>query len=755
MLPPELLAAPNWVVRRADKIPLRASDGQFASVTNPGDWTTYDAALRACELHNVELGFVLTQELGITCIDLDNVNDPKFSAEQQAAIRKNQQEIYQSFNSYTEVSPSGYGIHIWCKGTVPNGAKLPSQKIEVYSDSRYFTVTNKPVNDVPMQERQELLTELHQTIRSYQAKTEMKEVESKEQKQDDATIYQMASVAANGDKFLLLWNGDITGYLSQSEADFALIDIIGFYTDNMEQVERMFHASALGQRDKAHRTKKYDVSGQRIDYVGKMVRKSFDRKSPMLNLQAVEQQLAYIAQKKTEELENPIQLEVPELAYDWTCPPGMVGEIASFIFASSVRPVKEVSLAAAIAYFAGMFGRAYNVSGTGLNQYVVILAKTGIGKEAGTSGVSRLNFAVSEQFPAVVDCIGPSTIASPQGLIKHLATKSQCFVSQMGEFGLWLQQVTDKNAKANERGLRRALLDLYNKSGAGDVLNGTVYSDNAKDIPPIAHPSFSLIGDSTPDEFYRALDEANINDGFIPRFTVVEYDGPRPKLNKGHNFVKPDPDMISRLAGQLNRAKQLEGMNQFVTVKLNNPSQEFADKFDKDCDMEINNSDEEFIRMLWNRAHLRVLKLAALLAVGVNANEPEITMLEMRWAHNLVVRGMNTLLARFRSGRIGSQSSADDQLTAIAKTLRKYMDTTWNPKWGAAHRVTQEMHAKRIVSYTYIQHNVSQLACFRHDKNRVLALKQALEDLMRQGALNRFRQADPTAGEAFFIRDIR
>src|SRR5690606_12071521 len=49
-------------------------------------------------------------------------------------------------------------------------------------------------------------------------------------------------------------------------------------------------------------------------------------------------------------------------------PPGLVGEIAQYIYQSSIRPVPEISLAAAIALVSGIIGRSYNISGTGLNQ---------------------------------------------------------------------------------------------------------------------------------------------------------------------------------------------------------------------------------------------------------------------------------------------------------------------------------------------------------------------------------------------------
>jgi hypothetical protein len=116
-------------------------------------------------------------------------------------------------------------------------------------------------------------------------------------------------------------------------------------------------------------------------------------------------------------------------------PPGLLGEIAQFIYAAAPRPVPEIALAAAIGLMAGICGRAYNVSNTGLNQYILLLAKTGMGKEGMAAGIDKLIHAVKQQVPPIDEFIGPSHIASGQALVKYVHKKSQCFVSILGEFG--------------------------------------------------------------------------------------------------------------------------------------------------------------------------------------------------------------------------------------------------------------------------------------------------------------------------------
>ena len=95
----------------------------------------------------------------------------------------------------------------------------------------------------------------------------------------------------------------------------------------------------------------------------------------------------------------------------------------------------EIGLAGALGLVAGIVGRAYNISGTGLNQYVLLLAPTGTGKEAIASGIDKLMAQVIRTVPAASDFIGPGEIASAQAIIKYMSKGPTSFVSLVGEFG--------------------------------------------------------------------------------------------------------------------------------------------------------------------------------------------------------------------------------------------------------------------------------------------------------------------------------
>jgi len=70
---------------------------------------------------------------GYSFIDLDESLD-------QATLNR-QIKIHSEFDSYSEVSPGGKGLHIIVKGSVPSGRRRSS--IEIYSSQRYATMTGQ------------------------------------------------------------------------------------------------------------------------------------------------------------------------------------------------------------------------------------------------------------------------------------------------------------------------------------------------------------------------------------------------------------------------------------------------------------------------------------------------------------------------------------------------------------------------------------------------------------------------------------
>lgn len=142
----ELKTLPQWVAHTSDKVPI-GPQGRAASTTDPSTWMTYEDARRVQRAGGLAgVGLVMSKDDDLIGIDLDNAIESDGQVKDWAAA------IICQVNSYTEVSPSGTGLHIWIRGQLPAGGsrrKVGDGLLEVYEKARYFTVTGRHLEGTP------------------------------------------------------------------------------------------------------------------------------------------------------------------------------------------------------------------------------------------------------------------------------------------------------------------------------------------------------------------------------------------------------------------------------------------------------------------------------------------------------------------------------------------------------------------------------------------------------------------------------
>jgi hypothetical protein len=267
-IPQTLRELPRWILWRLEtrdgaqtKVPYRI-DGERASSTNPNDWTDFATACRAFDPAKYNgLGFVLTREDNIVCIDLDHCigDDGKICDEAM--------NIVKILNSWTEISQSGKGLHIFVRGTKPTDrckaqAKTREIKsIEVYDSDRYIAMTGNHLPNTPLtiEERQGTLESLCALYFPKQESTPPQSFKPYNDSLSDDEIIALCRKAKNADKFCALFDhGENSLYDGdESRADEALACMLAFYTKDAAQLERLMNASALGRREKWRRREDY------------------------------------------------------------------------------------------------------------------------------------------------------------------------------------------------------------------------------------------------------------------------------------------------------------------------------------------------------------------------------------------------------------------------------------------------------------------------------------------------------------------
>ena len=267
LIPGEMKVFKNWVLWKLEKkkdktgkveidsktgkpkltkVPYQ-KNGKHARTNDPDTWDSYNyikmAFIKRGDIFT-GIGFVMSEDVGFVGIDFDHVRDPKTGEWNKEAL-----EEIKALNSYTELSPSGSGCHVFVKGTMPAAGKRKTQPDgtdrEMYQGVHFLTVTGNRIEGSPntINGAQEKIDFFYNKWISPVKKLPEKKKKSPEL--SDEAVLNKCKIEANADKFNSLYTGNIKGFPSQSEADLSLCSKMAFYTQDKKQLNKLFCGSEL------------------------------------------------------------------------------------------------------------------------------------------------------------------------------------------------------------------------------------------------------------------------------------------------------------------------------------------------------------------------------------------------------------------------------------------------------------------------------------------------------------------------------
>lgn len=220
-----------------------------AHIDDPATWASFEqTTARYMRGSYAGVGFVLHGAGALTAIDLDHCRDP-----QTGELDPWAREIVTEAATYTELSPSSTGLHLFLHGSMP-GAGNKRGRFEAYSTRRYLTMTGDQLPGSPKEVRHgegaaDALTRIHRRIfTTPDARTSQQSQPQHEQRtaiaRTDRQIIERASNARNGAKFTALWSGEQSD--DPSRADLALAAMLLYWTNgDTVQADRLFRQSGL------------------------------------------------------------------------------------------------------------------------------------------------------------------------------------------------------------------------------------------------------------------------------------------------------------------------------------------------------------------------------------------------------------------------------------------------------------------------------------------------------------------------------
>jgi len=255
-------------VEKLAKIPYNPNNHWKCAVTkieNYSDFYKAKEVFKKSDKKYSGLGFGLFPkgELNdITVIDFDNVLD------QSGELLPQYEEIAEwteDFNTYTEISQSGKGLHLFFYGSPPGNTtrkaicKFP---VEIYCKGRYIAITGNVWHGYnKIRSAQETLTEFYYYVFGKDSNNQRHEEINITNNRSDETILKIISHSKSAGKFNDLFLGN--GCDDNSANDQSLCNMIAFYTQDHDQIIRIMRKSAL-VRDK----------WERKDYLERTIKKA-------------------------------------------------------------------------------------------------------------------------------------------------------------------------------------------------------------------------------------------------------------------------------------------------------------------------------------------------------------------------------------------------------------------------------------------------------------------------------------------------
>lgn len=290
-----------------------AQIGKTARVRVPGK-----EGLVECTVAGVGIAFSGT---GICGIDLDNVADLE-----RRVMTPDAKEIIELMSSYTEVSPSGKGLHVIFLGELPKDIKkLAKSKHDIIThtdkaeyqlfDSGYMTLSGKTIRGYNLAERTAQVAEVYeryfrevepiQKLNDKKPATALSVVscgsgytyerwlEEVKRLSEEELLERIFKSGSTGTAVKALYYGDMSAYNNDhSRADQALCTYLYGFTSDRELTERLFRSSSL-----------YRATGKSRSYLERTLNKAQIECKPLIgHIEfTAEEKRAYAQKKESEE----------------------------------------------------------------------------------------------------------------------------------------------------------------------------------------------------------------------------------------------------------------------------------------------------------------------------------------------------------------------------------------------------------------------------------------------------------------------
>ena len=659
-VPVELAELDRWVAWKYEvkgngkpaKVPYNAKTGERASVSKPEDWCSFmDAVEAARDSQYSGLGFVFVAEDDICGVDIDHCRTENGILTQEAV------QIVRAIGSYAEVSPSGNGIKIFCRGRVAletgRRCKIDDrQNLELYTSGRYFTFTGQGLPNIATH-LQDASTALENVVSRY--------LDTKQPQPSRRAGKRPANAVQRAERYAETMAPAISGEDGHGRTFHFCCKILNGFDlteDELWPILDKWNSTC----DPPWTTKELEHKVAEAVKVGSQEQRGYMYAD---DLQTIETGVAEFHQWYTSDDKMWMQKHTfPEHLIPTT---GLLGQICDYINARSYRTQPVLAMSAAISLVAlAVARRVCDEMETYTNLYIVNLAGTGEGKSTPQNAIKDIIGKVNVELLERVGEEATSDTAIEYDLARHssmLYLKDEYGSEWRGQAKApWLHSVNSLLMKLWER--------------AGNYHKCKTKSDDRK-TRILSQPNCSLSGWTTPRMFWPTVTDDNLTDGFLARILLFDMTDMPSELNEEQAFI----DIPEQLVDQVRYWFNYGGVFSFDPDEAPDKIQPYevrrtaeARKLFKDAQMRCENFRDPSQEMefgIWKRMPEKAARLSIVSAVSraTDVNDLVVNEDDMAWGIAVAEWCSASLITRSKQFA-GGQSIQERNLDQVLQVIR-------------------------------------------------------------------------------------
>ena len=328
-------------------------------------------------------------------------------------------------------------------------------------------------------------------------------------------------------------------------------------------------------------------------------------------------------------------------------PVGFVKPVYDWVKKTSMYQQDLFAVAAAVSFVSLVYAKRFkSPTGARTNNYLIAVGPAGCGKGRICDQAQWLVAHAPDSLRSKL--VGK--LRSDAGLIDALLDREGILYAYIDEIGHYLRNIKSDNSSQYTRAIGSEFIELFSRAN-GTYSTGAYSAAAKRSVVNMRCPCLVIFGQSVPNRLFDSLSKADFEDGFIPRFTLLEVK-PKDRIPLDNpDFVCPEdyyPDDIYKFVKWLeswvnNAQAQIDLVGKATGQKdtaLTVPYTAGAEKMLEDIKNDINNKrrvllDTDLIDRPLGRAWEQICKYA-LCACEWQDDRPVITEASVKWAKALV-----------------------------------------------------------------------------------------------------------------------